>query len=148
MEASNGLSSDYYDLPKGATCVQDLIETQNMNFSQGNIFKACYRLGRKAGVSPLYDLNKIKWFTEREIKRVTEGSTEDPEQMSFDFEDNTFKADCSMNASDNIKVSFLYGSFFFEMASGDAWTELEMSKDTARSLVDFLQHHIVNGEDS
>ena len=51
--------------------LQDLIEHRSMNFAVGNIFKACYRLGTKN--DNMYDLNKIKWFVEREIARVKHG---------------------------------------------------------------------------
>lgn len=65
-----GWSSSYYELPKGAKELGDLIDYKEMNFNIGNIFKAAYRLGNKRGTSELYDLNKIKWFVEREINRV------------------------------------------------------------------------------
>ena len=65
--SSTGWSTDYYVLPDTAVELQDLIEHRSMNFSVGNIFKACYRLGRKDGTSTLYDLRKMKWFIEREI---------------------------------------------------------------------------------
>ncbi|MGA0397425.1 MAG: hypothetical protein ACO3O3_09700 [Ilumatobacteraceae bacterium] len=67
---SDGWSTSYYELPEGASELQDLIEHRGMNFSVGNIFKACYRLGRKDGATTLYDLNKIKWYAEREIARL------------------------------------------------------------------------------
>lgn len=66
----DGWSSDYYIIPEGAKELGDLIEYKEMNFNVGNMFKACYRLGNKPGVSALYDLKKIKWFVEREIARV------------------------------------------------------------------------------
>ena len=68
--ASDGLSTQYYELPEDASEIQDLIEHKNMNFAVGNIFKACYRLGEKAGQDNLYDLNKIIWFAEREKRRL------------------------------------------------------------------------------
>ena len=67
---SNGWSTNYYELPKGAKELQDLIEHKEMNFSVGNIFKACYRLGEKEGTDALYDLNKVIWYAQREIKRL------------------------------------------------------------------------------
>lgn len=67
---SNGGSTDYYNIPKGTTDIQDLIEYLNMNFSMGNIFKACWRIGRKEGIDDLYDLNKIIFFAEREKERI------------------------------------------------------------------------------
>jgi len=77
---STGWSTSYYELPSDATELQDLIEHREMNFSVGNIFKACYRLGRKDGATTLYDLNKIKWYVEREIARLS--SNEDKTSLS------------------------------------------------------------------
>jgi len=68
--ASDGGATGYYDLPAGATTLYDLIEHRDMNFSEGNVFKAVYRMGTKEGVDHLYDWNKIKFCAEREIARL------------------------------------------------------------------------------
>lgn len=68
--SSDGGSTSYYDLPKGATTLNDLIEYKNMDFATGNIFKAAYRLGEKDGADELYDLNKIIYFANRLKKRL------------------------------------------------------------------------------
>jgi len=65
----SGFDSEYYELPVGATELQDLIEYKEMNFAVGNIFKACYRLGSTKSI--IYDIEKILWFAERELKRLT-----------------------------------------------------------------------------
>jgi hypothetical protein len=73
MKNEEGGSTDYYKLPLNATDLQDLIEFKNMNFSIGNIFKACYRLNDKHHSNKLRELNKIKWFVDRliaEEKRI------------------------------------------------------------------------------
>ncbi len=67
---SDGLSTKYYELPYDATEMQDLIEHRKMNFAMGNIFKACYRYGHKENTSHEYDLNKIIWYANRELKRL------------------------------------------------------------------------------
>ena len=67
---SDGGSTDYYKLPSDATDLQDLIEFREMNFSIGNIFKACYRLGLKKGNKRAYELRKIIFFANRELARV------------------------------------------------------------------------------
>lgn len=67
---SNGWSTDYYLVPEGTKEIQDLIEHKEMNFAVGNIFKACYRLGVKDGIDALYDMRKIMWYAERELKRL------------------------------------------------------------------------------
>lgn len=65
-----GSTPSLYALPEGAKELQDLIEHRDMNFATGNIFKACYRLGQKDGVDASYDLRKILFFAERELRRV------------------------------------------------------------------------------
>lgn len=67
---SDGSSSDYYKLPEGAEELIDLIEHRRMSFAQGNIFKACYRLGQKSGIDDAYDLRKIIYFAKRELSRI------------------------------------------------------------------------------
>lgn len=62
---SDGGSTSYYELPKAASELNDLIEHKGMSFALGNIFKACYRFGEKDAASRLYDLNKIIFFAER-----------------------------------------------------------------------------------
>jgi len=70
MIKSDGGSTAYYDLPKEAKDIGDLIEYRNMSFNVGNIFKACYRIGQKDGTTELYDLEKIVYFAQRELKRA------------------------------------------------------------------------------
>lgn len=65
-----GWASKYYELPKEAHELQDLIEYRGMNFAIGNIFKAAYRLGQKPGANAEYDLEKIIWFAQRELSRI------------------------------------------------------------------------------
>ncbi|WP_159953215.1 hypothetical protein [Rhizobium sp. 18065] len=60
--ASDGGSSGYYVLPPEATELRHLIQARKMNFSIGNIFKACWRLGLKAGTEKYYDLRKMVFF--------------------------------------------------------------------------------------
>lgn len=61
---SDGGATDYYLIPDHATELRHLISARGMSKSRGDIFKACYRLGEKAGVDVLYDLNKMKFFIE------------------------------------------------------------------------------------
>lgn len=70
---SDGGSSAYYHIPEDTTDLQDLIEAKDMSFARANIFKACYRMGEKAGADVLYDINKIIWFAERLKKMVSKG---------------------------------------------------------------------------
>jgi hypothetical protein len=65
--ASDGGKTSYYQLPEGATELNDLIEAKGMGFALGNIFKACYRMGEKDGADVLYDLNKIVFFAQERL---------------------------------------------------------------------------------
>lgn len=66
---SDGGSSEYYLIPDGARDALDIIDSKKMSFGVGNIFKACFRLGEKYGVDPVYDLNKIIFFATRELEK-------------------------------------------------------------------------------
>jgi hypothetical protein len=68
--STGGHNPAQYDLPEGATGIQDLIEYRNMNFAIGNIFKACYRLGHCDHSDQVRDLEKIIWFAMRELNRI------------------------------------------------------------------------------
>ena len=69
---NNGGSTDYYQLPATAKEMQDLIEFRNMNFAQGNMFKALYRSNADSNSHSSYerDLNKIIWYAQRELARL------------------------------------------------------------------------------
>ena len=71
--ASDGGSTEYYELPAHATELRHLISHKGMSKSRGDIFKACYRLGEKQGVDALYDLNKMKFFIEDLIEMYRRG---------------------------------------------------------------------------
>jgi hypothetical protein len=67
---SDGSTADYYELPKNAKELQDLISHKNMNAQIGEIFRACYRYGEVAHSKMLRDAKKIKYYAEAEIKRL------------------------------------------------------------------------------
>lgn len=65
-----GSTPEQYSLPDGAKELQDLIEYRNMNFAQGNIFKAQYRRGTCSHSDDLRDARKTLWFAQREVERL------------------------------------------------------------------------------
>lgn len=67
---SDGSSADYYQLPQGATQLQDLISHRNMNAQMGEIFRAAYRYGMASHSDQLRDAKKIKFYIDAEIKRL------------------------------------------------------------------------------
>jgi len=68
--SDGGGGQNYYDLPNEATQLLDLIEHRNMNGNIKDIFKACYRLGLKEGITEEYDLRKMVIYSIRELGRV------------------------------------------------------------------------------
>jgi hypothetical protein len=69
-EQSDGSTASYYELPEGATELQDLISYLNLNGQMAEIFRACYRYGKVSHSPKLRDAKKIKYYIEAEIKRL------------------------------------------------------------------------------
>lgn len=67
---SDGSTASYYELPKGATQLQDLIGHKDMNAQIGEIFRACYRYGEVEHSEKMRDAKKIKFYAEAEIARL------------------------------------------------------------------------------
>ena len=67
---SDGSTADYYQLPKNASELQDLISEKDMNAQLGEIFRACYRYGEVSHSSKLRDAKKMQFYIEAEIKRL------------------------------------------------------------------------------
>lgn len=69
---NNGGDTDYYSIDPSWTTAQDIIEARQMNFAQGNIFKAAFTFnaGRHEATTYERELNKIAWFVNRELKRL------------------------------------------------------------------------------
>ena len=69
---NNGGDTDYYRIKPEWKMAQDIIEDRQMNYAQGNIFKVayCFNVGRHNATDYLRELNKAKWFLEREINRI------------------------------------------------------------------------------
>lgn len=67
---SDGSTASYYQLPKGAKELQDLISHRNMNSQIGEIFRACYRMGRAAHSDELRDARKIVFYAQAEVRRL------------------------------------------------------------------------------
>jgi hypothetical protein len=69
---NNGGSTDYYKLDPKWKEASDIIEDRNMNYNQGNIFKAAmtFNIGRHQGTDELRDINKIIFFAERQKQLI------------------------------------------------------------------------------
>lgn len=67
---SDGSTADYYQLPDGATQLQDLISHRDMNAQIGEILRACYRYGMASHSDQLRDAKKIQFYINAEIERL------------------------------------------------------------------------------
>ena len=67
---SDGSSASYYELPEGASELQDLISHRNMNAQDGEIFRAIYRKGRASHSDELRDAKKVLFYAQAEVKRL------------------------------------------------------------------------------
>ena len=67
---SDGSTASYYELPEGATQLQDLISHRDMNSQLGEIFRACYRYGTVEHSPKLRDIKKIIFYAEAEKSRL------------------------------------------------------------------------------
>lgn len=67
---SDGSTASYYELPPGATELQDLISYRDLNAQMGEIFRAVYRYGQCPHSPKLRDAKKIKFYIEAEIARL------------------------------------------------------------------------------
>jgi hypothetical protein len=53
--------------------VIDFIEDQKLGFCLGNVIKYVSRAGKKDSSKTIEDLEKAKWYLEREIKKLKNG---------------------------------------------------------------------------
>lgn len=67
---SDGSTARYYELPPGATQLQDLISYCNMNAQDGEMFRALYRKGRASHSDALRDAKKTLFYAQAEVDRL------------------------------------------------------------------------------
>lgn len=58
----------YTSHPSGVECIQ---VTEHMNFNLGNVIKYIWRGGLKDDAPTLRDLQKARWYLDREIERIS-----------------------------------------------------------------------------
>lgn len=56
--------------PSGVECI-DVVEY--MNFCRGNALKYIWRAGQKNAATEIEDLEKARWYLDREISRLKKG---------------------------------------------------------------------------
>lgn len=67
---SDGSTASYYELPEGATELQDLISYRNLNAQDGEMFRALYRKGRASHSDALRDAKKVLFYAKAEVDRL------------------------------------------------------------------------------
>lgn len=67
---SDGSTASYYELPSGATELQDLISYLNMNAQIGEMFRALYRYGRASHSDCKRDIKKVIFYAQAELERL------------------------------------------------------------------------------
>lgn len=67
---SDGMTADYYELPKGVSELEELILQRNMNHQIGTIFSSCYRYGLVDHSSQLREAKKIMFYSLAEVCRL------------------------------------------------------------------------------
>jgi len=67
---SDGSTASYYELPEGATELQDLISAKNMNAQIGEIFRTCFRYNQVAHSPMKRDIKKILFYAKAELERI------------------------------------------------------------------------------
>lgn len=74
QKVSGADGSGYYDIVINGTLIScnDVIDALDLNFNQGEAFKALWRMGRKPGVPKSYDADKVEYFAKREAKKIRE----------------------------------------------------------------------------
>jgi hypothetical protein len=64
--------SHYTNHPSGVECIQI---TEHMNFCLGNAVKYIWRAGLKEGHDNIQDLEKARWYIDRELARLKGSKT-------------------------------------------------------------------------
>lgn len=60
----------YTSHPSGVECIQVV---EHMNFNRGNAVKYIWRAGEKDKAAEIQDLEKARWYLDREIARLKVG---------------------------------------------------------------------------
>lgn len=96
----------YNSHPSGVECI-DIIEHHNLNI--GNAIKYLWRQGLKDGNPAVQDLEKARFYIDREIKRIA------PQQTVLDME--KLKAGDMIRLDDGGKIAFIKD--IFELTNGN-----------------------------
>ena len=92
---SDGSTASYYQLPTGATELQDLISFRNMNAQDGEIFRAIYRKGKASHSDELRDARKVLFYAQAEVKRLEQVEKQKPPPKPSIYDSEEMKKACA-----------------------------------------------------
>jgi hypothetical protein len=95
LSASDGSTASYYQLPTGATELQDLISYRNMNAQDGEIFRAIYRKGKASHSDELRDARKVLFYAQAEVKRLEQVEKQKPPPKPSIYDSEEMKKACA-----------------------------------------------------
>jgi hypothetical protein len=67
---SDGSTASYYELPEGASELQDLISFKDMNAQVGEAFRSLYRYGQSSHSDKMRDCKKVIYYMNAELERL------------------------------------------------------------------------------
>ena len=70
LEVSDGSTASYYELPKDAKELQDLISYRNCNAQVGEMLRGLYRYGLVSHSSKEREMKKIIFYAQAELHRL------------------------------------------------------------------------------
>ena len=70
LEVSDGSTASYYELPKDAKELQDLISYRNCNAQVGEMLRGLYRYGLVSHSSKEREMKKIIFYAQAELARL------------------------------------------------------------------------------
>lgn len=79
-QVNDGSTANYYELPDGASELQDIIAYLNCNAQLGEIGRAWMRYGRCAHSPRRRDLKKIIFYAQAELDRLDKYEPEDSDE--------------------------------------------------------------------
>jgi hypothetical protein len=86
IKSDGGSTPEIWAIPEGCTECEHIIIAKGMGWRQGNIFKAAWRMGDKAGVDVAYDLRKIIFYAQRELESLELSGQRHKDDCSFQID--------------------------------------------------------------
>lgn len=118
----------YYNLPKYATQLHQLISFKNMSFNRGSAFKYLYRAGNKENSPYLEDLRKARAFIDFELnakKREAGEKEEKIESRKQTYE----RVQGMLGIYDTHQYGLGDATIYLDLKTGEFWACVEINSD-------------------